>query len=417
MSDDSIIVKISIPSKETAKTTKVDKADTVWSVKKFVMTKVVPEIPDSYNYGFYLPGDAKIGKRGKWLEERRDIGSYLSESNTLIEFIPKTKNIDPGSLSPNSNSKKTKKKFAEDVQKGVIDKVLEKGSKSFDPNFWTENDETPLSIAVMNNNKDMITALIRCGAIIDYRLPDQEGWRTPLHIATLNNKLIAVQTLIGFGAWVDVIDAVGLTPLYYAVQNNFTDIAYKLIQKNADLEVCDDLLKYPVHLACSLNNDYLLSLLIDNGANLNVVNNVGNMPLHIASTKGAKDCVHWLLLRGADREITNKSGQTAAQLATMAGNTEIAEMIRKFTDDQIIPAPPKPQYNEDGSIVGTNRDKAIKLAKQVSSPTLDSPIGASGRNTIGRGSTPAPSIPTWNNEGEKKVKKAPVAPPAKSIAV
>ena len=63
---------------------------------------------------------------------------------------------------------------------------------------------TPLVQAVLNNDRDMIQALIENGAIMDYRTRlgafhgnavNQFGtsWFTPMHVASAENKLIAMQ--------------------------------------------------------------------------------------------------------------------------------------------------------------------------------------------------------------------------------
>ncbi|KAI9008089.1 ankyrin repeat-containing domain protein [Gaertneriomyces semiglobifer] len=208
----------------------------------------------------------------------------------------------------------------------------------------------------MNNDRDMITTLVENGAILDYRLSKKDGWKTPLHVAAQSNKIGALQALIQFGAWVNAPDALNLTPLYYAVVGGHHDCTLRLLAARADTEVYDESGKGPMHQAVFQNNEVIASLLIDYGANLNVGNAVGNTPLHVAATRNAKECARWLIMRGCEREKTNKSGQTASQLASMSGNVDIAEMIRKFTDDQIIPPPPRPspeEINLGGFATGT----------------------------------------------------------------
>ncbi|KAJ3179709.1 SH3 and multiple ankyrin repeat domains protein 2 [Gaertneriomyces sp. JEL0708] len=357
-----LIVRISVPSENRLKALKVALKDTVWSLKQQVISKVASGIEDVLNYGLYSPPDVKSGKQGKFLDEKREIGTYLNDNNSLLEFVPKHRVVnvngsgeaEPGS--PALHNKKKQKKFAEDVQRGNIEKVKEKGARGLDPNFWTESLETPLSIAVMNNDRDMITSLVENGAILDYRLSKKDGWKTPLHMAAQSNKIGALQALIQFGAWVNAPDALNLTPLYYAVVGGHHDCTLRLLAARADTEVFDESGKGPMHQAVFQNNEVIASLLIDYGANLNVGNAVGNTPLHVAATRNAKECARWLIMRGCEREKTNKSGQTASQLASMSGNVDIADMIRKFTDDQIIPPPPRPspeEINLGGFATGT----------------------------------------------------------------
>ena len=68
--------------------------------------------------------------------------------------------------------------------------------KSTDPNFQTQDlGETPLSIAVMNEDLDMINLLIENGAMLDYRVGHNLGCKTPLHIAAVNRKSRAVRVI------------------------------------------------------------------------------------------------------------------------------------------------------------------------------------------------------------------------------
>lgn len=96
-------------------------------------------------------------------------------------------------MDDDANSKKKQKKFIEDVQKGNVDKVREKCTQGLDPNFWTEAEETPLSIAVLNNDIEMISALVENGAFLDYRVGGKDAWKAPLHLAAASNKPAAVQ--------------------------------------------------------------------------------------------------------------------------------------------------------------------------------------------------------------------------------
>lgn len=67
--------------------------------------------------------------------------------------------------------------------------------KSTDPNFQTESDETPLSIAAMNEDLDMIELLVNNGALLDYRAGYRFGAKTPLQIAAANGKIRSVRVI------------------------------------------------------------------------------------------------------------------------------------------------------------------------------------------------------------------------------
>ncbi|KAI8922052.1 hypothetical protein DFJ77DRAFT_445117 [Powellomyces hirtus] len=342
-----LVLRVSLPSQEWSKAIKVYTKETIWDIKKRIMEKMASGIEDSLNWGLFLPPDVKSGKPGKFLEEKREVGNYVSENSTLLEFIPKYRVLTTASAadtdggSPSLNSKKKQKKFVEDVVKGNVDKVRERGLKGVDPNFQTDSGDTPLVLAVMANDREMVAALLENGALTDYRLGKKDGWKTPLHVAAFHGKQVALQTLIMYGAWVNCPDGVGLPPLYYATLNSHPEAVLRLLLARAECETYDESGKGPLHLACYNNHEAIASLLIDCGAQMNIGNAVGNTPLHVAATRNAKECAKWLVLRGCEREKPNLSGQTAGQLAALSGNSDIADLIKKFTDAMIVPPPPK----------------------------------------------------------------------------
>jgi ankyrin repeat protein len=60
----------------------------------------------------------------------------------------------------------------EDIRNGNLDQLKEKSlklQKSPEFNFVFETGETPLSVATMNNDNDMITWLMDNGAFLDFR--------------------------------------------------------------------------------------------------------------------------------------------------------------------------------------------------------------------------------------------------------
>ncbi|KAJ3132091.1 SH3 and multiple ankyrin repeat domains protein 2 [Geranomyces variabilis] len=382
-----LVLRISLPSQEWSKAIKVYTRETIWEIKRRIVEKMASGIEDALNYGLFIPADPKSGKQGRFLDEKREIGTVISENSTLIEFVPKyrvvttTSAADTDGGSPSLNSKKKQKKFVEDVTKGNVDKIRERGSKGFDPNFYNENGDTPLTLAVMNNDRETITALLEGGALLDYRLGKKDGWKTALHVAAANNKVLALQTLIAHGAWVNCPDGANLPALYYATQNSHPECVLRLLLARSNPDATDDTGKAPLHLACYSNHEAIASLLIDCGASMNAPNAAGNTPLHVAATRNAKECAKWLVLRGCEREKPNLSGQTAAQLAALSGNGDIAELIKKFTDSMIVPPPPKLPADEPS--VPTPTIPALAAGAIRGGPTPFAAAGSHSRTASG----------------------------------
>jgi len=345
-----IIIKFSITSIGVQKSIRCFPHETVWTIKKQLADKIGADIPDFLNHGLFLPGSA--GKKGKFMDDKREFGQYNCENNTLIEVIPKTRQTVPsaGTItsdepgSPSANNKKKQKSLILEIQRQNVEKVREKLSKGLDPNFWTEAEETPLSIAVMNNDKQMIELLIEAGAFLDYRVGSKETWKTPLHIAAQHNKTLALQTLISFGAWVNASDLYGATPLTFAVLGDHCESVHRLLLARADTDVCDENQKRPLHQACINGNEFIVGLLVDFGADFNAMNAAGNTPLHVAATRGGKGCVRYLMMRGANPEVLNKSGMNVVGAAS--ANSEICEIVKGIRSDMLVPGPPKFVYTD-----------------------------------------------------------------------
>ncbi len=78
-----------------------------------------------------------------------------------------------------------------------------------------------------------------------------------------------------------------------------------------------------------------MELLLFYGADLNSRNASGNTPLHVCALNNAESCTRKLLFRGADKEALNYAGQTPHQAAVIAGNLELAEIIREHRPESV----------------------------------------------------------------------------------
>ncbi|KAL2916907.1 hypothetical protein HK105_203686 [Polyrhizophydium stewartii] len=384
-----IVLRINVPALKLQKALKVNTADTVWGLKKQLIEKFGAEAKDVWNYGIFLHG--KEGKQGKFLDERKELSIYGVDTSSQIDFTIKVR------LNAETDVKKQKKLF-EEVQKGNLDKVQEKSSKTLEPNFWSDGQECPLVAAVMNNDSDMISLLVENGAFLDYRNGDKDGWKTPLHFAAMHNKAQALKTLIGFGAWPNVVDIVGLTPIYYAATSGYSECVLRLLMAKADTEIFDESGKAARELTtiekhvltprwgkAALNNfDCIVAMLIDFGANMHAVNVAGNTSLHVAATRNSKESTKWLLMRGADRERKNKSNKTPLEAAIQANCPDTAEIIQKFTDDQIVPPPPKNIEGDPNAIVS---NVLASLAGSIGGEYKPQPFVSSSR-TVRNSSQP-----------------------------
>lgn len=68
---------------------------------------------------------------------------------------------------------------------------------------------------------------------------------------------------------------------------------------------------------------------------MNGKNASGNTPLHVCAVNGQDSCTRQLLFRGCDREALNFANQTPYQVAVIAGNMELAEVIKNYKPDEV----------------------------------------------------------------------------------
>lgn len=130
----------------------------------------------------------------------------------------------------------------------------------------------------------------------------------------------------------------GLTPLYYACYYDTRALlAERLLFDHAVLGVTNEQGLAEIHQACRHGRVQHLEYLLTYGADLNARTTNGNTPLHICALAKQEACARLLLFRGADRRCLNKAGQTAYQSAVVNGHKTVAELIKNYRDEDVVP--------------------------------------------------------------------------------
>ena len=197
------------------------------------------------------------------------------------------------------------------------------GNSDVNINFTDERDRTPLSVAIKNNNLDIVEILVRFGAninpssgesplaiaikrgnedMIDFFLSEGSDPNGPpltyaikLRLPNIINKLVLHGAKINYknvGMFVfkPRIQFIGISPLEYAVMHGTYEIIKQLLDLCADIDNMEYLTLVDIYEKYSKN--YVL-LFLDYPCNISIKNGEGQTLLDLAT-------------RNNDHEIINK---------------------------------------------------------------------------------------------------------------
>ncbi|XP_052007791.1 SH3 and multiple ankyrin repeat domains protein 3-like [Xyrauchen texanus] len=285
------------------------------------------------------------------------------------------------------HTKANLKKFMEYVQLRNVEKVSKFLEKGLDPNFHDpETGECPLTMAAqLEGCAELIKVLKNGGAHLDFRTRDGI---TALHKSVRTKNHTALITLLDLGASPDYKDSRGLTPLYHSSMVGGDPYCCELLlHDHAQVGCMDENGWQEIHQACRHGHVQHLEHLLFYGADMSAQNASGNTALHVCALYNQDSCTRVLLFRGANKEIKNYNSQTAFQVAIIAGNFDLAEIIKTHKASDVVPFRETPSY--------TNRRRTTGGETLTSSRSL--PRSASDNNLnnvgdIGHAHSPVPSL-------------------------
>lgn len=108
----------------------------------------------------------------------------------------------------------------------VIDVLLE--SPKTDVNVLNANDESPLMLAAIKGQQDLVTKLLARDAAVN-----KTGW-TPLHYAASSGQLTIIKVLLDKYAFIDAQSPNGSTPLMMAAMYGSAESVKLLLDEGAD---------------------------------------------------------------------------------------------------------------------------------------------------------------------------------------
>uniref|UniRef100_A0A3P9PNT1 SH3 and multiple ankyrin repeat domains 2 n=1 Tax=Poecilia reticulata TaxID=8081 RepID=A0A3P9PNT1_POERE len=345
------VIQVLIPDLQQTKCMRFNPDATVWIAKQRILCSLNQTLKDVLNYGLFQP--ASNGRDGKFLDEERLLREYpqpISKGVPCLEFRYKSRvyrqpNIDEKQIAK-LHTKANLRKFMDSIQQNQVDKVGKLLERGLDPNYHDgETGESPLTAAAqLDSGVEMIKVLKNGGAHLDFRAKDG---LTSLHKAARAKNQLILMTLLELGASPDYKDSRGLTPLYHSVVTGGDPGCCELLLSQQASVCCQDENGWhEVHQACRHGHVQHLEHLLFYGALMGAQNASGNTALHICALYNQDNCARVLLVRGADKEVKNYNSQTPFQVAIIAGNFELAELIKNHKDSDIVPFREAPAYSK-----------------------------------------------------------------------
>ena len=288
-------------------------------------------------------------------------------------------------------------------EKQVAQTLLKAGA-AVTVNLANDYGETPLTLACLNGDAEMVEQLLAAGA--DARASRRTG-ETALMIAAGSGSVQAVASLIKHGADINAAEpSQGQTALMWAAAEKHTEVVDLLVAKGADIHLStksgftalafatiandgdavkrllasggDSKLKLgdgtELLLAATSHRSTAAAIaLLEGGADPGVKDRQGNTPLHTASQRGNLPLVQSLLAHGASVLTVNMAptgaarfavgaagGQTPLFLAARGGYPDVMKALLDAGSDAHYRAP------DGGSFlmaaVGSANVEAVRLA-------------------------------------------------------
>lgn len=207
------------------------------------------------------------------------------------------------------------------------------GGSNYNGNLWPPQPacETPLSMAIKNQNQEIARALMERGALTTPKTPTTIG--TPLLYAAWEDMVDLVKELLDRGADSNQRGTIlrrgkPTFPLLIAAEKGNADIISVLVNAGARVNEQDSEGFSALHAAAVCRNPKILKTLIhEHHADINHCLLNGSRPIHSAASRGTAEHVRILLDAGASIDSKNDSGRTPLHWATDGENWDVVELL------------------------------------------------------------------------------------------
>ncbi|XP_059905818.1 dynein axonemal heavy chain 12 isoform X1 [Gadus macrocephalus] len=199
-----------------------------------------------------------------------------------------------------------------------------------DPDLQNDEQDSPLVAAILNDQYDLATLLLRYNANVDQTGPLE---RTALHESAFLGLENFVHLLLESGANPNAFDIKRKTPLALAVQNGHLNVVEILLQKGAHVNYGSESEFGTVLFdAAASGNPDIVSTLLDHGADANIALDSGHLPIHRTAYHG-----HILALEHlipvTKMEAVKESGMSPLHSAAAGGHALCIEALLRAGHD------------------------------------------------------------------------------------
>lgn len=164
-------------------------------------------------------------------------------------------------------------------QPDIVNALLDKGANLEASNHELPLTNSPLYLAVLLGERDMVRLLIQRHANVNGRSLSQD---TPLHCAVTCRRKNIVENLLAHGADISARNQYGQTPLHRAASSGDPKImALLLAQEKADPNAQDDMGRSPLHYAALNDHLQIVKLLTAHQADFDLKDQRGETPRNI----------------------------------------------------------------------------------------------------------------------------------------
>ncbi|CAL8325418.1 unnamed protein product [Merluccius merluccius] len=195
------------------------------------------------------------------------------------------------------------------------------------PDLQNDEQDSPLVAAMLNDQYDLATLLLRYNANVD-----QTGSldRTALHEAAFLGLENFVHLFLESGANPNAYDIKRKTPLALAAQNGHLNVVEILLQKGSNVEKSE--FGTVLFEAAASGNPDIVSTLLDHGADANIPLYSGHLPIHRVAYHG-----HILALEHlipvTKVEAVKESGMSPLHSAAAGGHAQCIEVLLRAGHD------------------------------------------------------------------------------------